>query len=277
MKITELKPEDEIIFEITFGSETHEFKSKVLEIKSDFIVANPIRAEGKVLSFSSASVPTNLVYKREEKAPIVWKQVAITVVSYKKNTVYKIMQSMDGREMNRRGSYRLYVGVEGVVQLGSNHKAVDVLVKDISEGGFAFICSENLDDTDSRGSVHLVFKDQDKTIGINGIIVRKIEVAPNRFLYGCIINLKTPLVAQYINQKQRERIAQQKAVKMISGGTRAGMAGKRGSNEVDKAEALLDKRSVNIDRDRYSKDLLDEGRKSTSRSIDREKYRNVKF
>lgn len=276
MKITELKPEEEIIFEITLGSETHEFKSKVLEIKSDFIVANPIRVEGKVLSFSSASVPTNLVYKREEKAPIVWKQVAITVVSYKKNTVYKIMQSMDGRELNRRSSYRLYVGVEGVVQLGANHKAVDVVVKDISEGGFAFICSENLEDID-RGTVHLVFKDNDKNIGINGIIVRKIELGPDRFLYGCIINLKTPLVAQYINQKQRERIAQQKSVKMISGGTRAGMAGKRGSNEVDKAEALLDKRSVNIDRDRYSKDLLDEGKKSTSRSVDREKYRNVKF
>lgn len=276
MKITELKPEDEIIFEITFGSETHEFKSKVLEIKSDFIVATPIRAEGKVLSFSSASVPTNLVYKRPEKAPIVWKQVAITVVSYKKNTVYKIMQSMEGREVNRRGSYRLYVGVEGVVQLGANRKAVDVIVKDISEGGFAFICNENIEDID-RGTVHLVFRDNDKNIGINGIIVRKIELGSNRFLYGCIINLKTPLVAQYINQKQRERIAQQKSVKMISGGTRAGMAGKRGSNEVDKAEALLDNRSVNIDRDRYSKDLLDEGRKSTSRSIDREKYRNVKF
>lgn len=253
MKITELKPEEEIIFEIKLGNDTHEFKSKVLEIKPDFIIANPIRAEGKVLSFSSASVPTDLVYKRADKAPIVWKQVAITVVAYKKNTVYKIMQSMEGREMNRRGSYRLYVGVDGVVQLGSNHKAVDVLVKDISESGFAFICSEDLEDAESRGSVHMVFKDNDKNIAINGIIVRKIELGPNRFLYGCIINLKTPLVAQYINQKQRERIAKQKEVKTLSGGTRPGaMAGKKGQTAIDKAEVFVDgKKKPNVDIDKY--------------------------
>lgn len=270
MKITELKPDTEIAFEIVYGTEVHEFASKVTEIRNDFIVTAPIRIEGRVLGLSSSSVIVNLVYKREEKAPIVWKQVAVSVVSYKKNTVYKVQQTMDGREVNRRGSYRLYVGVSGVVQLGNNQKAVEVTVKDISEGGFSFVCNEDLDNID-RGTVHLLFKDGDRTISINGIIVRKIAVNKGRFLYGCLINLKTPLIAHYINLKQRERIAQMREAK-----SHYGLSGKRsGTGKPEMAEALMDKKELNINTDRYRQDLLDENKKD--REIDAERYKDVKF
>lgn len=270
MKLTELKPDTEIVFEITLGTEVHEFASQVTEVKNDFIIAEPVRIEGKVLGLSSASVPVSLVYKREEKAPIVWKQVAVSVVTYKKNTFYKVQQTMEGRELNRRGSYRLYVGVSGVAQLGNNRKAVEVTVKDISEGGFAFVCNEDLEDID-RGTVHLVFKDGDRNISINGIIVRKIAVDTGRFLYGCLINLKTPLIAHYINLKQRERMAQMREAK-----SHYNLSEKRsGTVKAEMAEAFTDKKESNIDIDRYRQDLLDENKRD--REIDRERYKDVKF
>lgn len=273
MKISELDQGNEVVFEIITGTETHEFSSHVVDKKSDFILVEPIRIENKILSFSSSSIPVNLILNREGKQPVAWKQVAVDVVLYKKNTVYKVSQTIDGAEVNRRSSYRLYIGVNGVVQVGGHHKAVNVIVKDISESGFSFVCDEEFADSD-RAMVHLVFEDDERHISINGLVVRKIILETGRVLYGCLINLKTPLIAQYVNLKQREQIAKMREIKLLSD-TRPGVGFKRGgSAKKDKREILLDGERT-VDTKRYSENLLDENK--NERQLNTERYKNVKL
>lgn len=268
MNIVELKPDTEVVFEISAGEENYEFAAHVLECRNNFILTTPVRINDKVLSFSSSSITTNLVWKREGKSPFVWKQIAVTVVAYKKNTVYKVAQSMDGVEMNRRSSYRLYIGLNGVAQIGMNHKALNVIVKDISETGFSFVTEKCMEQSE-RHSVRLVFEDMNQTIVMNGVVVRELEGHEGQHIYGCVIDLKTQVLSRYINEKQRQRIVQQRGVRTV-GGSRADY--KKGKNE-DKAEVFLQEKTVSIDRDRYSTDLLDEGAKK--RSVRMEKYRGL--
>ncbi len=266
MHISEIPEGSKVIFEINIDNVSHEFKSKILETRSDFIIANPIRVDDKVLGFGS--VPTNLIYCREDKSPIIWKQVAINIVLYKNNTVYKIEQSMEGVESNRRTSYRMYVGLTGNAQLGVHHKVSEVLVKDVSENGFSIICKEELDKED-RGNVRLTFEDMDRTIIINGVMVRSLKLEDGRFLYGCKITFKTPLVAYYISEKQRQMIARQKGVTLV-GGTRSDY---KKLEKVDKAEALVEENKPKPGKKQYSSDIL----KEKTVRIDKDRYRNIKF
>ena len=207
MLLQEMPADNKIIIELSIKGQKFEFPSKVVSQGNNSIFIEPIRINGKVLTFnSSESVAINIVMIRENKSPMVWKGVGVACVHEKTGSFYKITASGEGFEINRRGAFRLFVGISGVAQLGINRKAVDVIVKDVSENGFSFVSSEDMENVINM-PVRLVFNDFNKNYSLMGIIVRKVIINETKVLYGCQLSVNNSQLEQYINQKQRQMLS----------------------------------------------------------------------
>lgn len=207
MLLQEMPADNKIIIELSIKGQKFEFPSKVVSQGNNSIFIEPIRINGKVLTFnSSESVAVNIVMIRENKSPMVWKGVGVACVHEKSGSFYKITASGEGFEINRRGAFRLFVGISGVAQLGINRKAVDVIVKDVSENGFSFVSSEDMENVINM-PVRLVFNDFNKNYSLMGIIVRKVIINETKLLYGCQLSVNNSQLEQYINQKQRQMLS----------------------------------------------------------------------
>lgn len=207
MLLQEMPADNKIIIELSIKGQKFEFPSKVVSQGNNSIFIEPIRINGKVLIFnSSESVAINIVMIRENKSPMVWKGVGVACVHEKSGSFYKITASGEGFEINRRGAFRLFVGISGVAQLGINRKAVDVIVKDVSENGFSFVSSEDIENVINM-PVRLVFNDFNKNYSLMGIIVRKVIINETKVLYGCQLSVNNSQLEQYINQKQRQMLS----------------------------------------------------------------------
>lgn len=207
MLLQEMPADNKIIIELSIKGQKFEFPSKVVSQGNNSIFIEPIRINGKVLTFnSSESVAVNIVMMRENKSPMVWKGVGVACVHEKSGSFYKITASGEGFEINRRGAFRLFVGISGVAQLGINRKAVDVIVKDVSENGFSFVSSEDMENVINM-PVRLVFNDFNKNYSLMGIIVRKVIINETKLLYGCQLSVNNSQLEQYINQKQRQMLS----------------------------------------------------------------------
>lgn len=207
MLLQEMPADNKIIIELSIKGQKFEFPSKVVSQGNNSIFIEPIRINGKVLTFnSSESVAVNIVMIRENKSPMVWKGVGVACVHEKSGSFYKITASGEGFEINRRGAFRLFVVISGVAQLGINRKAVDVIVKDVSENGFSFVSSEDMENVINM-PVRLVFNDFNKNYSLMGIIVRKVIINETKVLYGCQLSVNNSQLEQYINQKQRQMLS----------------------------------------------------------------------
>ena len=207
MLLFEIPIDNKLIIELTINGQRYEFPSKVIKKGKQDIYAEPIRINGKVLNFStSESISVSLIMVRDGKSPMVWKGVAINSAYEKEGTFYRITAGGEGFEVNRRGAFRLFVGISGVAQMGINKKAVDVIVKDVSESGFSFVSTEDIDNVINM-PVRLVFNDFNQPYSLMGIIVRKVVIAEAKILYGCQLSVNNTNLEHYINQKQRQMLS----------------------------------------------------------------------
>ena len=219
MNILELQPESEIKFEVQMDNQKLEFDSKVVMILDKCILANPVKVNGKVVGITSENSLTSMFWNQGEKPPIVWRNVDVQVVAYKGTVVYMVTQTLEGKELNRRGAYRLFVGIHGQLKMSLNGRAYDVMVKDISETGFSFVYDSEIAEIEA-GTLNLIFSDEGQSICLVGKFVRMYEAQPNRIVYGCKMIAKMPSIAKYISEKQRTRIAEKQGGPTIAGGTR---------------------------------------------------------
>ena len=230
MIIKEVPAEGNLTIEVSLKERKLEFHSQCVESGVNYIYAQPIRMDGKILSFNSEGhLMVNLIYLREEKNPIVWKGVGITTVQNNGKNVYKIVASGEGFEMNRRESFRLFLGLGAVVQIGSNKKAVNVILKDISENGFSFV----------------------EGISLIGNIVRKVTVGEKKIIYGCTLTSCNIDVARYINEKQRQFLAASRSSR--SSGESNKEALKRSLREPTQYESALKAAQANQDSKKHGK------------------------
>ena len=250
MIIKEVPAEGNLTIEVSLKERKLEFHSQCVESGVNYIYAQTIRIDGKILSFNSEGhLMVNLIYLREEKNPIVWKGVGITTVQNNGKNVYKIVALGEGFEMNRRESFRLFLGLGAVVQIGSNKKAVNVILKDISENGFSFVEIEDIDAENLP--VRLVFNDMKTGISLIGNIVRKVTVGEKKIIYGCTLTSCNIDVARYINEKQRQFLAASRSSR--SSGESNKEALKRSLREPTQYESALKAAQANQDSKKQGK------------------------
>ena len=211
MLLSQLVQNSELILEININNQHLEFESAVFAKIGDYILIEPVRVNGKVVNFEIGKVLIDMLLIRKDRKPFIWKRVLLKNTIYKNKTYYKVVPTGDGFEINRRNSTRLNIEVKGVVQIGTNSVPLDVIIKDISENGFSFVSKDNIEKP-LKSTVRLVFTDINKTINLNGILVRKEKINQTKYFYGCVLNIKSQLLVQYINDKNREMLSRQSIV-----------------------------------------------------------------
>lgn len=209
MRLAELPVGANILFDVSIHKHDLEFPSEVIEVHDNFILTKPVMSKGKVVGLGGEDVSVGMAYLRNEKSPVVWKGIGCSVVRVKGRVLYKVIASGAGFEMNRREAFRLFVGIDGIAQVGTNRRALNVILKDISDTGFAFVVDHEIDNADNA-PVRLVFKDFDRSYNLMGFIVRTVKVDEDKYVYGCRMSMKNQLISHYINMKQRQMLSMNK-------------------------------------------------------------------
>jgi len=225
MYIDQIGVGSEVSIEAWIGSKKIEVKSEVIDMdpqlrellakKAKILPIKVLEEDDKVVTF-----PAGIVYKiyiSHEGTPFLWTEVAIKLIHHPKTgeKMHLIVSNQDAKQYNRREYYRLFLGYDGVAQIGANHKAFKVLVKDISATGVGFILDKNDMITVSIGDeVHLKFEDSFTNTKFDMItrIVRIVdEEEDNRALMGCQQEKYSESLNKYVTVKQREKSKSQRA------------------------------------------------------------------
>ena len=211
MRLSQLVQNSNLVLEININNQHLEFESTVITKIGDYILIEPVRVNGKVVNFEIGNVLVDMLLIRRDKKPVAWKRVLLKNVIYKNKTYYKVIPTGDGFEINRRNAFRLSIEVKGVVQVGTNSVPMDVILKDISQNGFSFV-SKDIIDRPLKSIVRLVFIDLNKSLNLNGLLVRKERINQSKYFYGCVLNIKNQFLSQYMNDKNADMLSRQSIV-----------------------------------------------------------------
>ncbi len=243
MTFTEARAGDNLIIQIAFGKQTMDLPSKIVGVKRDNLIVDIIYLDKKMLNLASNNIRINLMLIREGKVPIVWKNVTCKIIKENEQSYYQITSYSEGYENNRREAFRLFIGNDGVAQVGINKKALEVIVRDVSENGFSFVTSTDV--TMAVGEpVRLVFIDLDITFSLMGIVVRKVNVNEKEVLYGCKLSVKNNKLLKYINDKQRQEISTSKKPKTPGMGTKVSKTKKKKESKKNRYETTAEMKEL---------------------------------
>lgn len=206
MKIWEIEPKSNIILKVSIKGQHIDLPTVSYSQESDGIVCEAVRVQGKAVSLDGIGVSIEVMFIRTEKSPVLWRGIVCETIYIDSKMFYKITCREDGVEKNRREAFRVFIGVSGVAQLGLNKKAVNVIVKDVSENGFSFISDEDFEDV-VNVPVRLVYTDMEINFSLMGIVVRKVKIDEKKNLYGCKLSVENSRLGQYIIQKQRQALS----------------------------------------------------------------------
>lgn len=185
---------------------------KIEAIKADnknvkFVVLDPIREQNFLVNFNAEGVSNSLVLIMEGK-PQIWPGVSIKNIRLPVyGSVHIVVSKKEAVSYNRRQYFRVFVGAEGLIRRTELDEPKAVTVKDISEGGVAFIVRPS-ERQYARGEIlYLNFTPPGGgQINLSLVIVRVEEMADGRITVGCRLKNRSELVAKYVNQKQHEQM-----------------------------------------------------------------------
>lgn len=202
MQIKDIPIGADIELEVKYNGQCINFHSEVVEIIENSVLINPIIVDDKTLGFADSN-QVSFIYVSEDKV-FVWNHIDVILIKYNGNMYHKADLSGEGIPYNRRNSYRMYIGEDMPLHINtsSGSSTINVLVKDVSETGVAFITEEDL----TLGRVfRLKLKDNNRLINLSGVIVRREYLEHlGSFLYGCKFNEYNAILGGYIARKQIE-------------------------------------------------------------------------
>ena len=139
MLLSELEQGAKVLLLLTIDGKHFEFETIVQGKHKHDVLLEPIRKDQKILNVQSNQVDVDIMYMREDDKPILWKEAKMDCIRHKHKIYYASEAANEGREYNRRGAYRLYIGEEIHARIGHSGREKIVHLKDLSNTGFAFI------------------------------------------------------------------------------------------------------------------------------------------
>ena len=215
MQISEIQIGANIEIEVKYNGRNVSFRSQIVLIEDSSIIINAITVDEQTLGFSE-NCQINFLYIVDGKV-FAWENVTVKLIKYEGKLYHLIVLSGEGIPYNRRNSYRMYIGEDMPLYINTPNgsSAINVLVKDISENGVAFITK---DDLSINRTFRLKLKDSNnRFITLSGIIIRKEYLEHlQSYLYGCRFNENNSTLGRYIAQRQIELLRKKSSSPMLS-------------------------------------------------------------
>lgn len=209
MKISELQNGTEITFEVYYAGKKIEFSSVLKTKKWGKAYFEPIRVNGKVLVVQKEDVKINMILLVENDKPILWRDLKMKAIVYRRTVYYRADVEAVGKPYNRRKAYRQYVGDDVKVQPGAGIMDIPGILRDISTKGFSVICYEKIPEPEEKFLyVSYVYKDENVEFDLKSVgrFVREQELGQGKFLYACVMASQNPEVEKFIHYKQKEQM-----------------------------------------------------------------------
>ena len=217
MYLQEVEKESNIQVIVGIGSQVLEFQTKVAEVIENGIYAEPLYQDKKLLGFRSKGLVVKIqIANLADQKVYEWINVDIVNVKTPEGNIYhRIVSKQPGKQVNRRNGCRVWVGLDGTAQIGTNKAVHDVIIKDISVNGISFVCGKDVE-AELGTIVHLVFYDDAtrSSFRLGAIIVRSEDVDRHKVMYGCRLNQESSAISKYVNEKQREKLRATRTVGM---------------------------------------------------------------
>lgn len=181
-----------------------EFDTVIQAVVGESVLVDPITDGTKTVGFKNHDALA--VYVGTDKKPYGWSRVQVKLVKYQDKVYHQLLTDVEGSTLNRRGSYRQYVGHGGVViNMGKKYRAI---IKDVSTNGCGFVCDEEFTIGDN---IVVAFSDEEYDFSIHCTIVRKFTIEENgKNVYGCKTHTVNRKIEQYIMERQREDMRRKK-------------------------------------------------------------------
>lgn len=207
MEIRELSTDYKMSITISNGQSQMTIPSVIDSVVGNKLYVEPFMHNGIVLNFNSSNISLSMIAYEDEKSPYIWKSIIIEkeVVD---NKIYHVISSgLSGVRINRRENFRVYVGLDAKATINGGKEKIDVIVKDISETGFAVLVDSNVQSKINTNDALLVeFYDpaQEQFMSLLGRIVRG-AVLEKYYLFGCRTLKDGGMSRKYIANKQLEK------------------------------------------------------------------------
>lgn len=181
-------------------------ETEVIDHVAEGIIVEKITVNNSLVGFTD-DLKVKVYFNYNQKL-YEWNEVAVKAVRYQKNIRHLIMVNGEAQVANRRKAYRLYIGEDMLVininKLSKDQEPERVLVRDVSETGYAFLTKTPMELGDK---VRLRLPLASKYLDLDATIVRiepKEELG--KVLYGAKLLHTHPQLNSYIVQRQRERM-----------------------------------------------------------------------
>lgn len=228
MYISEIAAGMPVKLQVVIGTKMLEFETQAVQVedkrqvrfldgisnKIPYVVVDAIKKNDKVIGFPDKGASYRVFYMdAQTNKPYTWQDVSVKQVGFPTGEKYHIFISdKNMKEINRRESYRLWLGCDAYVQTGLNSKYFPAVIRDISATGIAFILYrkhlEKVKYKPEPGTIAKIqFTDESTEIEfkLTATILRSQEMEGERMLYACKFPQENIRVAQFVNEKQRER------------------------------------------------------------------------
>ena len=209
MTASELQLEHSVELEITMNNKKTTLLTAIEKVMGTTVLLTPIEFNKKLVGFPPTCM-VNLFYA-DEKHAYCWRNVQLKAVRYGKDIFHCTELVGQAEVMNRRGSYRVYIGEQMTVTAftSAGPKKHSVHLKDISESGMAFLSKEEFD-IGRIVRLNLSFS-KGIAVEVSSQVVRVQELENRQEkLYGCKFIEKNNKMVNYLMQlqqkKQREKM-----------------------------------------------------------------------
>jgi len=204
MKLYEIPENGKVTITVSGQNTTLiEYSAIVQFQKQQILFFEPIMQEDKIVDFDDKEIRIVVTYVPQDEMPVVWNGCTLKFIILGGEAYHILYSANEGKHINRRNTYRQFVGENGVLQLGPNKKAVDVIVRDVSVTGLSFVAYSEYD-MEEFGLFHLQYLDKELSLNvqISGHVVRMEKTEDERFVYGCKIVESNFNLGKYISYKQ---------------------------------------------------------------------------
>lgn len=209
MRIDEIPSDVMVQISVGIGGQILEFSTKVAQVYDKCIYAEPILQNEKMIGFGAAGLVLSMIVPMPEDGKAYqFNEIKIRNIKTAEGALYhEITCKQEGTAINRRGACRVWLGETGTARIGLSRNTIDIIVKDISISGIAFVCDKDVDVPDGA-IVNITFRDSvsRNRFELSAIVVRNEEMEKSRIIYGCKLNQESNVVAKFVNDKQREKL-----------------------------------------------------------------------
>lgn len=219
MKLYEIK-DGEYITITAKNSETDaslEYMAPILFCKQEILFIEPIRSNHTIINFEVPDIQIQITYVSSDGMPLEWRGCTIKQFVYEEKVYQIIYCANEGKHINRRKTYRQYLGYIGTLRIQKDYEKVGVTVKDISVTGISFVSVKELSMEDI-GRFRLEYTDEEfgLLVQVTGEPIRMEQLADTRFIYGCRLIETNMNVGKYIARKQKKE-AERRRIKELRG------------------------------------------------------------